>query len=221
MKNLLLPLLLAAGTTFGATTDPNTVSGDYVEVRTAEVFTGPCILGSEWESLGREAIMAWRISRGTLDGTSLDGLSIVAVVGADRNLGSATLGAPPPSQVKTVLMVDERATPAQRNALLTMVRGLAPAMTRDVTDVRAVPISFVSEGVDTRITAAEARLEVTTRFEHSPTCGATQWFDPLASTTTTVLALARANAWSGASPGATWTQTDRKSSFVGTFSYSR
>jgi hypothetical protein len=221
MKTLLPVLLLAAGTTLAAATDPNTVTGDYVEVRTAEVFTGPCMLGSEWESLGREAIMAWRISKGAIDGTSLDGLSVVAVVGADRNLGSQTLGAPPPSQIKTVVMVDERATPAQRRALLTMVRGLAPAMTREVTDVRAVPISFVRQGVDTRVTAAEARLDVTTRFEHSPTCGATQWFDPLASTITAELALTRANAWSGASPGATWTQTDRKSSFVGTFSFSR
>jgi len=64
--------------------DPIGVSGDYVEVRTAEVFTGPCMLGNEADTLGREAIMAWRVTRGMVNGVSLDGLSIVAVVAGDR-----------------------------------------------------------------------------------------------------------------------------------------
>ena len=50
--------VLAATAFVSAETDPARVTGDYVEVRTAEVFTGGCILGSEWESLGREAILA-------------------------------------------------------------------------------------------------------------------------------------------------------------------
>ena len=218
---LAIALSVGFGITLRADTDPATVTGDYVEVRTAEIFTGGCILGSEWESLGREAIMAWRVSRGAVNGTSIDGLSIVAVVGADRNLGSETLGGPPPSQVKTVLIVDGRASSAQREALVAMVRGLAPALTRDVVETRAVPIAFERRGVDVSVAAAEAKLDVTTKFEHSPNCGATRWFDPLARTTTAELGLTRSNEWSGAAPGAKWTQTDRKSSFVGTFSYAR
>ena len=214
-------VLLASSASLGAGTDPIPVTGDYVEVRTAEVYTGGCILGSEWESLGREAIMAWRVSKGTVNGTALDGLAVVAVVGADRNLGSETLGGPAPSAVRSVLMIDDRATAAQRDALVGMVRGLAPALTREVIQVRTVPISFTREGADVRVSAAEAKLDVTTKFEHSPTCGATRWFDPLASTTKAELGLARSHEWSGAAPGATWSQTDRKASFVGTFSYAR
>ena len=222
MKKLLLVcLFLAPALSLRAGTDPTRVSGDYVEVRTAEVFTGGCILGSEWESLGREAIMAWRVSSGAVNGAPLDGLSVVAVVGAERNLGSATLGGLAPSQVKSVLMVDARATPAQRDALVAMVRGLAPSLTREVVELRAVPIMFDRRGVDVRVTAAEAKLDVTTKFEHSPTCGATRWFDPLATTIGAELGLARSHEWSGDAPGAKWAQTDRKSSFVGTFSYSR
>jgi hypothetical protein len=204
-----------------AETDPARVTGDYVEVRTAEVFTGGCILGSEWESLGREAILGWRVSKGAMNGTTLDGLAVVAVVGADRNLGSETLGAPAPTDIRAVLMVDERANGAQREALVAMVRGLAPSLMRNVLRVRSVPISFAREGVDVRLRAAEATLDVTTEFEHSPTCGAMRWFDPLASTTKAELGLARSHAWSGSAPGATWAQTDRKSSFVGTFTYTR
>jgi hypothetical protein len=219
--SLALCAVIASVASLGAATDPRPVTGDYVEVRTAEVYTGGCILGSEWESLGREAIMAWRVSNGAVNGTALDGLSVVAVVGADRNLGSETLGGPPPASVKSVLMVDERATAAQRDALVAMVQRLAPSLTRDVLQVRSVPISFSRDGVDVRVSAAEARLDVTTKFEHSPTCGATRWFDPLASTTQAELGLARSHEWSGAAPGVKWSQTDRKASFVGTFTYTR
>lgn len=220
--SLAFSAVLATTTAFlSAATDPSRVTGDYVEVRTAEVFTGGCILGSEWESLGREAILGWRVSSGSVNGTSLDGLAAVAVVGADRNLGSETLGAPPPSSIRTVLMIDARATAVQREALVAMVRRLAPSLTRDIVELRSVPISFTRDGVDLRVSAAEATLDVTTKFEHPPTCGATRWFDPLASTANAELALARSHAWSGDAPGAKWAQTDRKSSFVGTFTYTR
>ena len=118
-------------------------------------------------------------------------------------------------------MVDQRATAPQREALVAMVRGLAPSLTANVVDLRSVPISFTRDGTDVRLDAAEATLDVTTKFEHSPTCGATRWFDPLATTTKAELGLARSHAWSGDAPGAKWAQTDRKSSFVGTFTYTR
>ena len=35
------------------------VSGEYVEARTAEVFTGGCIMGSEAETVGKNAVLAW------------------------------------------------------------------------------------------------------------------------------------------------------------------
>ena len=219
--SLAIAAVFATTVFVSAETDPSRVTGDYVEVRTAEVFTGGCILGSEWESLGREAILAWRVSKGSVNGTSLDGLAAVAVVGADRNLGSETLGAPAPTAIRTVLMVDQRATAPQREALVAMVRGLAPSLTANVVDLRSVPISFTRDGTDVRLDAAEATLDVTTKFEHSPTCGATRWFDPLATTTKAEVGLARSHAWSGDAPGAKWAQTDRKSSFVGTFTYTR
>ena len=105
--------------------------------------------------------------------------------------------------------------------MVAMVRGLAPSLTRNVVELRSVPISFVRKGTDVRVSAAQATLDVTTKFEHSQTCGATRWFDPLATTTKAELGLARSHAWSGPAPGAQWAQTDRKSSFVGTFTYAR
>ena len=51
-----------------------TVTGQYVEARTAEVFTGGCIMASEAETMGKQAVLAWRVDRGTVNGVSVDGL---------------------------------------------------------------------------------------------------------------------------------------------------
>ena len=44
------------------------ITGEYVEARTAEVFAGGCIMNSEAETMGRQAIMAWKITSGSFDG---------------------------------------------------------------------------------------------------------------------------------------------------------
>ena len=213
--------MAAAGSVFGADTLVPGVSGDYVEVRTAEVFTGPCMLGNEAYTLGREAILAWRVSHGTVGNVALDGLSVVAVVAADSNLGMQELGAAPPSTVKSVVLVDDRATAAQRDALVAMVRSLSPQLVRDVVETKSVAISFDRRKDDVAVQAGDARLDVTTKFTHSPVCGAMQWFSPLATTTEPVLGLARYNAFSGQQLGSQWRQIDQKSSYVGTFSYGK
>ena len=63
------------------------VSGEYVEARTAEVFTGGCIMGSEAETVGKNAVLAWKVNQGSFNGVALDGLSVVAAIAGDRNLG--------------------------------------------------------------------------------------------------------------------------------------
>jgi hypothetical protein len=212
-------VLAALALAFGGanSSDPSiSVTGDYVEARTAEVFTGACMLGNEADSLGREAIMAWRVSTGAVNGVPVNGLSVVAVVAADRNLGMHELGAERPSVVQALVMVDERATPAQRDALVQVARSLSP-LVRDVVAVKQLPISFTRERDVVRVSAGEASLDVTTTFDHSPVCGAMQWFSPLSSTTATEVGLARMNAWSGSALPARWSLVDRKSSFVGTF----
>src|SRR5260221_9100612 len=50
----------------------NTVSGAYVEARTAEVFTGGCIMNSEAETMGKQAVLAWKVDRGSFNGIAID-----------------------------------------------------------------------------------------------------------------------------------------------------
>src|SRR6266576_1517979 len=69
-----------------------TVNGAYVEARTAEVFTGGCIMNSEAETMGRQAVLAWKVDRGTVNGVSIDGLSVVAALAGNVNLGLHEIG---------------------------------------------------------------------------------------------------------------------------------
>jgi len=63
------------------------VTGSYVEARTAEVFTGGCIMNSEAETVGKQAVLAWKVDHGSFNGIAIDGLSVVAAV-----LGKSYLG---------------------------------------------------------------------------------------------------------------------------------
>jgi hypothetical protein len=207
-------LITAAG--LRATGAVTSVTGDYVEARTAEVFTGGCIMGSEGEAAGREAILAWRVGHGQVNGVPLDGLSVVAVVAGDVNLGTHELGGVSPKSIKAAIRVDERATAAQREALVALARSLSPIV-RDIVDLKAVPISFRRDADGLAVTAGEASLDVATKVDHSPTCGAVQWFTPLAATTSSALGHTNSEAWSGSSLGTQWSMGDKRASFYGAF----
>jgi hypothetical protein len=210
--------LVGLGAVAGLRAADPIVTGDYVEARTSEVFTGPCIMGSEGEVSGKEAILAWRVSRGAMNGVTLDGLSVVAVVAADRHLSMHEFGAPAPKSIKSVVMIDSRATAAQQRALLSLARSLAPAVMTDVVATKTVPITFRKDKEGVAVSAGAAKLDIATEFEHPATCGAARWFGTLSRTDGSKPGLTRSQEWSGAEFGSQWTQYDRKSSFFGTFS---
>src|SRR5206468_10489553 len=98
------------------------VSGEYIESRTADFYTGPCFANSEVNLTGKEAVLAWHVEKGTWSNVSLDGLSVAAVVRASATLGDE-FSNPLPSTA--VLIVDQRATPAQREALANFAQAQA------------------------------------------------------------------------------------------------
>src|SRR5882724_102309 len=106
------------------------VTGEYVEARTAEVFTGGCIMNSEAETMGKQAVLAWKVDRGSFNGIAIDGLSVVAALSGDRNLGMTEMGGEKPS-VRSALFVDQRANPAQQLALVAMANTLFRSRQRD------------------------------------------------------------------------------------------
>jgi len=195
-----------------------TVSGVYVEARTAEVFTGGCIMNSEAETMGKQAVLAWKVDRGTFNGVALDGLSVVAALSGDRNLGMIEMGGEKPS-VTSALFVDQRANPAQRIALVAMANELSKGLVGTIVQVAPAPIEFADHGSEIAVTAGQASLEVNKHLTHDPTCGAQLWFHPLSSVDNATVGVADANAFIGSSLGTKWSDPNKRSAFFGTFSY--
>jgi hypothetical protein len=220
MKKLICAALfaIAASPALHAGDSPSIV-GQYVETRTAEVFTGGCLMNSEGETGGREALMAWRIDRGELAGVSLEGLSVVAAVIADVNLGTRELGGVAPRSIQSVVYVDARADESQQAALVTLARSLSNGFVGQVVAVKQVPITFTRGEHRIGVNAGDATIDVGTHMHHDVSCSALQWFHPLARLSAATLGVTNHQAYRGPLLGRKWEQTDRRSSFFGEFRY--
>jgi hypothetical protein len=194
------------------------VSGAYVEARTAEVFTGGCIMGSEAETVGKQAVLAWKVDRGAFNGVSLDGLSVVAALAGDRNLGIEEIGGGKPT-VKSAMFVDHRANPAQQIALVAMANELSKGLVGTIVQVTPTPIEFADRGGEIQVTAPQITLDISKHMSHDPSCGAMQWFHPLAAVDQAEMGFAAQHAFTGSGLGTKWSDPNRRSAFFGTFSY--
>jgi len=116
------------------------VKGDYVEARTADVFTGPCFSNAEIFITGHQAVMAWKVTEGSWKGVDLKGLSVAAAV-----LGTSSFSQDDPAYAKSVLIVDKKATPAQRDALVAMAKELGGVRLKNVLGVRSSALSLTVE----------------------------------------------------------------------------
>jgi hypothetical protein len=194
------------------------VSGKYVEARTAEVFTGGCIMGSEAETVGKQAVLAWKVDRGSFNGISLDGLSVVAAVAGDRNLGIQEIGGGK-ANVRSAVFVDDRANAAQRIALVAMASELSKGVVGNIVNVTPTAIQFADQEHGIHVAAGQVALDVNKHMSHDPTCGAMQWFHPLASVADAAMGVTEQNSFSGAGLGTKWSDPNKRSAFFGTFSY--
>jgi hypothetical protein len=196
----------------------NSISGSYVEARTAQVFTGGCVMASEAETMGREAVLAWSVGHGAFSGIQLDGLSVVAAVTADKNIGIHELGGAR-ANTRSAVFVDARANGAQRLALVAMATELAHGTLGKIVDVTPAPIQFTDKAGEISVSTRQLTLDVNKHLEHDPSCGAQQWFHPLAAVNDATIGMAEQHSFSGSALGTTWSDPDKPSAFFGTFSY--
>src|SRR5260370_39645686 len=113
-NSLFLATLCLAAPVFGASLPTTQIRGQYIEARTADVYTGPRFANSETGLTGDLAVMGWKIEKGSWQGVNLDGLSVMAVSHASGTLGDVTA---PVSPVTAVLIVDQSANAGQLLAL--------------------------------------------------------------------------------------------------------
>jgi len=197
------------------------IKGNYVEVRSADVYTGPCFANAEVGLEGKQAILAWRVSQGSWKGVSLDGLSVVAVVQAN-----ATLGDPyhDPYPARSVLIVDEHATSEQQQALVQFAKSAAGPLAGHVARVLRAPIQVVvgegtSHGSVKMIAGNIARIETRSLCQGDHICGnESVYYPPLTKVEHAMPAYTLNESFSGQGLGAVWNRRDTRSAFVGSFS---
>ena len=135
-------------------------------------------MNGEAATTGREALLAWKVDRGSFEGVSLNGLAVVAAVAGDANLGIREIGGDDGAHAAAIF-VDERATPAQRAALVSMAKQLSNGIIGTSSRLTPTSIQFVDDGQAIRVSAKSLRLTVDKEMKHDPTCGGKQWFHPL------------------------------------------
>lgn len=224
MKRLLMALpilMILAGVASSTAAQSPQIYGDYIESRNADVYTGHCYAMSELNLVGDQAILAWRVSKGEWDGVALDGLSVVGVARATGTMGSPFVETP---TAKSVLIVDEKATPAQRLALKSFVRAMSGNLFDDVVRTESAPISleleFMGEHpVSGRVEAGSIASIITrslTAKDHI--CGNEQtYYPPLSATAHSMPAVASLDQFRGEGLGVSWTHSGKRSAFVGHF----
>lgn len=207
--------------TFGSTSNAQSISGDYVETRSADVWTGPCVANGEMNLAGDQAILAWRVTKGDWKGVSLDGLSVVAVVKANATLGDQYNN---PYPAKTVMIVDEKACGDQQKALVEFAQSMAGELLTNVVRVEVAPIKVEVSGegghYSSTLVKAGNTAGIQTRAINPKDhlCGNEDiFYQPLAEMTHSMPAVAELDQFIGAGLDVSWTVHGKRSAFVGTF----
>src|SRR5262245_5080662 len=127
-------LALAASTSFAELPG---ISGDYLEVRSCDVYTGPCFANAEMGLTGTEGMLFWNVREGSWNGVKLDGLSVMAVVKADGTLGDLKYN---PRSGDTILIVDEKADASQKRALTDFAKNMGGRLISKIIDIKTAPV---------------------------------------------------------------------------------
>src|SRR5262249_44806581 len=161
LRNAAVFVGVAAIATVSLAARGSSIRGSYVEARTAEGFTGGLVQAGagEAETMGREAVLAWNVERGSFNGVSLDGMSVVAAVVGNRNLGIYELGGEK-AVSRSALFVDDRANPAQRLALVAMASQLANGVLGTIVNVTPTSIQFNEKADEVNVTTSQVTLGV-------------------------------------------------------------
>ena len=220
-KFMILAALVISVPALSATGQAQHISGDYIETRSADVWTGPCVANGEVNLAGDQAILAWRVTKGDWNGVALDGLSVVGVVKAGATLGDPYTN---PYPAKTVMIVDEKATAEQQKALVGFAQTMAGELLNNVVRVEVAPIkvevsrdghhygkTFVRAGnlagIETRALNGKDHL-----------CGNEDiFYQPLTQMMHSMPAVAELDEYTGPSLGVSWTLHGKRSAFVGSF----
>ena len=191
------------------------IRGDYVEARTADVFTGPCISNSEVFITGDQAVMAWKVTEGSFQGVDLAGLSVAAAV-----RGTTTLSKDRPERARTVLIVDQKADSRQREALVALAQTLGGARLQHVVEVSSLAHGMPHAPRASFWAAGLARIVTRPLDDRDHFCGnEVVAYGPLSKAVTVLPAYTLGHEFKGTGLDARWDDPNCRSALVGHFAF--
>jgi len=195
------------------------IRGDYIETRSADVYTGSCFANGEVNLVGNEAILAWHVQSGTWDGMQLDGLTVAAAVRARATLGDPYAN---PYPAQAVLIVDEQANPQQRAALVAFAKQMGGELLGNVERVIPATMELIvnheRHGVALLRAGEFATVQTRSLNEQDHLCGnEVTFYPPLTELAHSMPAVALTDSYRGPGLGVDWESHGKRSAFVGTF----
>src|SRR5437660_5216233 len=142
LSAIVLPGVLVAVLVMTTVASTQQIRGEYLETRSADVYTGQCFANGEVNLVGNQALLAWQVKSGSWKGVELDGLVVAGAVRANATLGDPYAN---PYPATSVLFVDERATPRQREALVALAKAMGGELLHNVVEVEAAPMTMAIE----------------------------------------------------------------------------
>ncbi len=219
MKTHMIVMAALVGLSGSSLLAGTTISGKYVEARTAEVFTGGCIMSSEADTVGKQAVLAWKVDRRQLQ----------------RRLARRTIRRRcpvrrcqprhPRNRRRSCQgqVGGRRRRAGQRRAAHRSCRHGSPSFAKasvgTVVNVSSAPIQFSETEHGVNVTTSQAKLDISKHLDHDPTCGSMQWFAPLAQVTEAEMSQTEEHSFTGSSLGTKWSAPNRRSSYIGSFAY--
>jgi hypothetical protein len=197
------------------------ITGDYIETRSADVYTGQCFANGEMNLVGNQALLAWQVRSGTWNGVRLDGLVVAGAVRANATLGDPYAN---PYPARSVVLVDERATAPQREALVAFAKAMAGELLDNVVEVETAPMAMSVERHGAHATrgffraTGLAAIETRAIGDKDHICGNEYTFyPPLTATVHAMPAVALRDEYQGPGLDVSWISREKRSAFVGTF----
>jgi len=195
------------------------IRGDYIETRSADVYTGQCFANGEVNLVGTEAILAWHVQSGSWDGVPLAGLTIAAAVRAKATLGDPYSN---PYPARSVLLVDDQATPQQSAALVSFAKQMGGELLNHVDQTLPVPMEMIvnheRHGVGLLSAGEFVTVQTRSLSDKDHVCGnEVTFYPPLTPVAHSMPAVAVTDAYKGPGLGESWETHGRRSAFVGTF----
>lgn len=214
--------VVAAGLVgMGALASADEVTGTYLETRTCQVYTGPCFANAETALAGKDAVMAWNIEDGKHAGVDLAGLSVVVCMSGSDTLGFG--GVNDPKSLKSTVIVDNRATPQQREALISFAKEHAGRAGKEVVRIDDAPIQMSLDlgSLAGRLEAGKM-VKLSTRKAKASDCICTNevaYYPPLAKLQNFAAGVSIEAEYKGRGLGTTWSTPNSRSAYMATFIY--